>query len=173
MGCFLSTWSGFFFILAEGRSCPWSFWFLMLYGICCIYYTARQKMPSKENPPLPQKPFKWNHASDEILKQRPDFEPCIKVSTGSHVQWVLLAVYPLALFFSLHFYHLWSSHGQRTPGFISTKVLLLWIANPRPACSNNFPTPSPPCFSHPLSVSVFVGSESMGQQGEKESRCTG
>lgn len=51
----------------------------------------------------------------------------------------LLAVYPLAPLCSLCFYHLWSSHGQRTPGFVSTKVLLLQIVNPRPVCSNNFP----------------------------------
>lgn len=129
-------------------------------------------MPCKENPHCPRSLSNEIILLMRFLKQQPEFEPCIKVSTGSHVQWPLLAVYPLAPLCSFHFYHLWSSHGQRTPGFVSTKVLLLQIVNPRPVCSNNFPAVPSPSFPT-LSMSVFTGGEGVELQREKESGCTG
>lgn len=113
-------------------------------------------MPCKENPRCP------TSLSNEIillmrfLKEQPEFEPCIKVSTGSHMRWPLLAVYPLAPLCSLHFYHLWSSRGQRTPGFMSTKVLLLQIVNPRPVCSNDFPAVHSFLTFLPYSLNVCI-----------------
>ena len=70
------------------------------------HHTARGKVPSQEISPLLQEPCRWNHASDSILKQRPAFEPCIKVSAGwLSMQWTwLAAIHWLCIFIIFGFF---------------------------------------------------------------------
>lgn len=148
MGWFLSTCSSFFFIFAKWRSCFLSFWFLIL---CRLFPTVTIQwegkcLPSKVPEALPMKScFRWEFwSSDLVLKHLSWFLPAFM---GSGLCGLL---HPSALLCSLHFYHLWSSHGQRTPSFISNRVLLPHIANPWPICSHNFSAARSYPALHPL-----------------------
>ena len=142
----------FFFIFAKGRSCFLSFWVFR----AMLTVAVQEEGKCKENPHCPRSLSNEIILLMRFLKEQPELEPCIKVSTGSHMRWPLLAVNPLAPLWSLPFYHLWSSRGQRTPGFMSTKVLLLQIVNPRPVCSNDFSAVHSFLTFLPYSLNVFI-----------------
>lgn len=136
MGWFLSTCSSFFFIFAKWRNWFLSFWFLML---CRLFPTVTIQwegkcLPRKVPEALHMKScFWWEFwRSDLVLKHVSWFPPAF-MSSG-----LCGLLRALALLCSLHFYYLWSSHRQRTLSFISTRVLLPQIANPRPICFHSF-----------------------------------
>lgn len=85
-------------------------------------------MPSKENLRPPQELSRSAHTSH-------DLKLGLNLNPGSGLCWLVcgmdsLATHPLALHYSLPFYYLWSLHSQKTPGFLSTKNVLLQIVPP-------------------------------------------
>lgn len=142
----------FFFIFAKWRSCLLSFWVFR----AMLTVADRERENAMQGKASAPGAFKWNHPSDEIFKAATWVWTMYQGFHWLSCAVAFVAVYPLAPLCSFHFYHLWSSNGQRTPGFMSTKVLLLQIVNPRPVCSNDFPAVHSFFTFLPYSLSVCI-----------------
>lgn len=117
-------------------------------------------MPLVENLGLSQELCRWGHTSG-VLKLGLNLNP----GSGSLLACVRsgLAMHPLAPHCSLRFYYLWSFRSQKTPGFLSTKGIVLQTVHPESIQLSTHSVQSPPSPVSPP-VRGLLGARAPGRR---------